>query len=435
MERSRRTIKQRAPASKFEELKAARAGGKSRLDQYKPEEDSYALYDEVDEVDYQRAKLQDDFVVDDRGEGYVDNGLDDEDDQQYSSEEDEAEEARRRGKKGKKGAKKGDAGVKVSEGAIDRLFRKPAVQMTKKTAVSTEEDADFMASILGELDETVPSGSRKLKRDRQTTSETRPTKKRYSSPTPPLRTSSIANRQSIPHTAVKTEMPSSPPLDALTLNSDDAGFGGDDGDFLDGGGFMDIENDDVQEIQREEKTNGVNATSDDAQDDMPVVKKLSAAKPSTNPSKSVNISASKPVPAPKVEVKKEPSPVPEMQDATWRDLDSTLNITSAPSSSSSSKASPADVLETVNVTIKEAVEQEDGTVLEIEKSVEKHVVNMFWLDYGEFNGVLGLFGKVFNQKTKQWISCFVKVEGLERCLYFLPRETNQGIKFPLSCTI
>jgi DNA polymerase alpha subunit A len=120
-----------------------------------------------------------------------------------------------------------------------------------------------------------------------------------------------------------------------------------------------------------------------------------------------------------------------MPDATWRDLDSTLNITSAPSSSSSSKASPADVLETVNVTVKEAVEQEDGTVLEIEKSVEKHVVNMFWLDYGEFNGVLGLFGKVFNQKTKQWISCFVKVEGLERCLYFLPRETNQGIKFRL----
>ena len=59
--------------------------------------------------------------------------------------------------------------------------------------------------------------------------------------------------------------------------------------------------------------------------------------------------------------------------------------------------------------------------------MEKQVVNVFWLDYVEFNGVLGLFGKVFNKTTQQWISCFVKVEGLERCLHFLPRETNKGI--------
>jgi DNA polymerase alpha subunit A len=429
MERSRRNIKQRAPASKFEELKVARAGGKSRLEQYKPEDNDLALYDEIDEVDYQRAKLHDDFVVDDRGEGYVDNGLDDEDDQRYSSEEeDEAEEARRRGKKVKNGGKKGN-GVKVSEGAIDRLFRKPAVQVTKKVAVSTEEDADFMASILGELDETITSGSRKLKRDRQTTSESRPAKKRYSSPTPPLRTSSIANRQPIHHASVKTEMPSSPPLQALTLDSDDVGFGGDEGGFMDDAGFMDLRDNDLQEIQPNEKINGAGKANDDSQDDMPVVKKLSAAKPSTGAAKSVNISASKPAPPPKVEVKKEVSPPPEIPDASWRDLDSTLNITSAPSSSSSSKASPDDVLETVNITIKETVEQGDGTVLEIEKTVEKPVANVFWLDYGEFNGILGLFGKVFNKKTQQWISCFVKVEGLERCLYFLPRETNKGIQY------
>lgn len=428
MERSRRNIKQRAPASKFEELKAARAGGKSRLEQYKPEDNDDAMYDEIDEVDYQRAKLHDDFVVGDRGEGYVDNGLGDEDDQRYSSEEeDEAQEARRRGKKGKNAGKKGNNGVKVSEGAIDRLFRKPAIQVTKKVAVSTEEDADFMASILGELDETVTSGSRKLKRDRQTTSESRPTKKRYSSPTPPLRTSSIVNRQPINHTSVKTEIPSSPPIQSLTLDSDDVGFGGDDGGFMDDGEFMDLREDEIQEIQPNGKANVVDEPSDDAQDDLPVVKKLSAAKPSTGAAKSVNISASKPAPPPKVEVKKEVSPPPEIPDASWRDLDSTLNITSAPSSSSSSKASPTDVLETVNIIIKETVEQDDGTVLEIDKTVEKPVANVFWLDYGEFNGVLGLFGKIFNKKTQQWISCFVKVEGLERCLYFLPRETNKGM--------
>ena len=421
MERSRRAIKQRAPASKFEELKAARAGGKSRLEQYKPDDNDYTLYDEIDEADYQRAKLQDDFVVDDGGEGYVDNGMDElERDQRYSSEEeDEAMEDRRRGKRGKK-TKTGKEEVKVSEGAIDRLFRKPAIQMAKKTVVSTEEDADFMASILGELDDSSTSISRNKKRDRQTTGDSRPTKKRHSSPTPPLRASFVANRQPVTHDSVKTEMPSSPPMEGLTLNSDDGGFMD-----IDDGGFPD------EPSSLTKHGNGIDLTHDESEDDMPVVKKLSAAKPTTQMTKSINISASKPPPPPKIELKKEPSPVPEIPDATWRDLDSTLNVTAAPSSSSFNKASPADVLERVTMTVKEIVEQEDGTELEVEKSVEKPVVNVFWLDYGEFNGVLGLFGKVYNKSTQQWISCFVKVEGLERCLYFLPREVDQGISLQI----
>src|SRR5271154_3753042 len=106
MERSRRSVKQRAPAAKFEELKAARAGGKSRLEQYNPDDEAYTLYDQIDEVDYQRSKLQDDFVVDDRGEGYVDNGMEELEQRYSSDEEDEAiEDRRRRGKKGKKNKK------------------------------------------------------------------------------------------------------------------------------------------------------------------------------------------------------------------------------------------------------------------------------------------------------------------------------------------
>ena len=429
MERSRRAIKHRAPASKFEELKAARSGGKSRLEQYNPDQDEHTLFDEIDEADYQRAKLQDDFVVDDHGEGYVDNGMEElERDRHYSSEEDEAEEDRRRGKRGKKKGRKENE-EKVTEGAIDRLFRKPAIQMPKKVAVSTEEDADFMASILGELDESSISISRK--RDRIALDDSRPAKKRHSSPTPPpLRTSFAANRQPRAQQAAKTEMPSSPPMAALTLNSDD-------------GGFMDIEHDDSYYAPQQSSTpttttngtNGIDLTHEesDNDDDIPVVKKLAAAKSTTQSTKSINISASKPALPPKVEVKKESSPIPEVPDATWRDLDSTLNVTAAPTSASSNKASPADVLETISVTVKEMVEQDDGTDLEIEKTVEKQAVNIFWLDYGEFNGVLGLFGKVLNKTTGQWISCFVKIEGIERCLYFLPRETNTGEKFAGLC--
>lgn len=206
---------------------------------------------------------------------------------------------------------------------------------------------------------------------------------------------------------------------------------------------MDIEHDDSYYAPQQSSTpttttngtNGIDLTHEesDNDDDIPVVKKLAAAKSTTQSTKSINISASKPALPPKVEVKKESSPIPEVPDATWRDLDSTLNVTAAPTSASSNKASPADVLETISVTVKEMVEQDDGTDLEIEKTVEKQAVNIFWLDYGEFNGVLGLFGKVLNKTTGQWISCFVKIEGIERCLYFLPRETNTGEKFAGLC--
>jgi len=197
---------------------------------------------------------------------------------------------------------------------------------------------------------------------------------------------------------------------------------------------MDFDNDDsymrAPTPPSDDKPKEVDLTHEQSDDDdVPVVKKLSAAKPSTNGAKSINIQASKPAPPPapvKVEVKKESSPIPEVPDATWRDLNSTLNVTAAPTSRPSNKASPEDVLETITINATETVEQEDGTELEVEKQVEKPVVNIFWLDYGEFNGVLGLFGKVFNKKTEQWISCFVKIEGMERCLHFLPRENTRG---------
>ena len=66
--------------NKFAELRALRASGKKRLDSYQvhQEED---LYEEVDEAGYNkvvRDRLnQDDFVIDDNGEGYADDGRED----------------------------------------------------------------------------------------------------------------------------------------------------------------------------------------------------------------------------------------------------------------------------------------------------------------------------------------------------------------------
>ena len=64
-------------ASRLAELRALRASGKTRLSTYEVKE-AESLYDEHDEEGYNkvvRARLdQDDFVIDDNGEGYADDG-------------------------------------------------------------------------------------------------------------------------------------------------------------------------------------------------------------------------------------------------------------------------------------------------------------------------------------------------------------------------
>lgn len=91
--------------ARLAELKALRASGKKAFDNYKVA-DVDNLYDEVDEDGYKkvvRERLnQDDFVVDDNGEGYADDGREDWDRvQAYESESEE--EAGVRGRPSKAG--------------------------------------------------------------------------------------------------------------------------------------------------------------------------------------------------------------------------------------------------------------------------------------------------------------------------------------------
>lgn len=65
-------------AARLAELRALRASGKTRLSTYEVDENVPSIYEEVDEEGYKkvvRARLdRDDFVVDDNGEGYADDG-------------------------------------------------------------------------------------------------------------------------------------------------------------------------------------------------------------------------------------------------------------------------------------------------------------------------------------------------------------------------
>jgi len=90
--------------AKFAELRALRESGKKRLDTYQVHQEA-DLYEEVDEDGYKkvvRDRLnQDDFVIDDNGEGYADDGREEWDRQpDYGS---ESEELPTKGKSGKAG--------------------------------------------------------------------------------------------------------------------------------------------------------------------------------------------------------------------------------------------------------------------------------------------------------------------------------------------
>jgi DNA polymerase alpha subunit A len=91
--------------AKYAELRALRASGKRRLADYKVE-DQGAIYDEVDEEGYKkvvRGRLnEDDFVVDDKGEGYADDGREEwQTERQYYSSDDNGD-ASLRGKAAKR---------------------------------------------------------------------------------------------------------------------------------------------------------------------------------------------------------------------------------------------------------------------------------------------------------------------------------------------
>ena len=90
--------------ARLAELKAARESGKKAFDSFQVE-DTENLYDEVDEEGYKklvRARLnQDDFVVDDNGEGYADDGREEWDRVQQYDSDSEAEDAGTRGRPSK----------------------------------------------------------------------------------------------------------------------------------------------------------------------------------------------------------------------------------------------------------------------------------------------------------------------------------------------
>ncbi|KAK6866177.1 hypothetical protein PG995_002705 [Apiospora arundinis] len=386
--------------NKFAELRALRASGKKAIDSYEVE-DTADLYDEVDENQYKkivRERLnQDDFVVDDNGEGYADDGREEWDRVQPHDSESEDERVIRGGRPSKSDKRKRDeeqAKRDANDKDISEYFMKGrTAPQPKPKVVKTEADEDFMASLLGEVDSNIPAPvSRAPKRHRSP--ERR--RARVLSPAPETRQTKKAR--------VTPERHSSP-----GAFDDDAFIAPMDDELPPP--TKDVAMSDMEPAPSSPTTKAVARKTQiktEPADDDDDVDMMEVAHTGTITTASVNLSSSRPI---KKLIKPDPYPTPasssptKPSDATvdsssWNNLTSKLNVVSTPQSEQKSIG---------KIDYKDAIE-EDGSL------------NFFWTDYTEVNGSLCLFGKVLNKRTKSYVSCFVKVDNILRKLYFLPRE-------------
>ncbi|KEY64278.1 hypothetical protein S7711_06324 [Stachybotrys chartarum IBT 7711] len=389
--------------AKLLELRALRQSGKKAFDNYEVAEVA-DLYDEVDEAGYKkivRDRLdQDDFVVDDNGEGYADDGREEWDRVRRYESDSEAEDLAGRGrpsKAAKKNRQEEQAKRDSNEKSISDYFKKGAgVSQPKPKAVKTQEDDDFLADLLGEVDANVPAQpvarglkshkSAERRRPRALSPAPEPLAKkkktidtRLSSPSPAPNfdsddgafTAQLDEEPSLPVADVPMSdpAPSSPVVKAVERRAQIK---------------QEIKEDDDEDVFMEEAQVGsVNITS-------------------------VNMTASRPVkkvlkhevyPTPASSSPMKPTADASVDSSSWNDLGDKLNVMTS---------TPTEARGIGKIDHNDAIEP-DGSL------------NFFWTDYTEINGCLYLFGKVLNKKTMLYVSCLVRVDNILRKLYFLPR--------------
>ncbi|KAF1959518.1 DNA polymeras-like protein alpha catalytic subunit [Byssothecium circinans] len=389
-------------AAKLAELRALRAAGKTRLSTYEVAEEDQ-LYDEIDEEGYKklvRGRLdQDDFIVDDNGEGYVDDGREEWDDNHrgyhYASES-EDEERPAKGKAAKRKREEDKEKRDHQNRKINSFFTKQTAAATKQKPVATAEDKDFMDDLLGEINTNV---AHKAPRMRPVKTESR-RKTRVLSP--PISENRV-NAARKPTADSDTYMPETPPTENA-YDNDPLPIIGDDDD-IPMSDPVPQSSPIAKAVERKAQPNVVKIEEEE-EDGMDVEQAVGHAGVA---SASVNISGKRPVPkfkkaeypTPASSSPAGPSVATAVDASSWNDVTSKLNVMSSPA--------PA-ITTSVGKLKPEAALEEDGSL------------RMFWIDYTEINGSLCLFGKVKDKNTGNYASCFVKVDNILRKLYFLPRE-------------
>ncbi|KIK93692.1 hypothetical protein PAXRUDRAFT_12489 [Paxillus rubicundulus Ve08.2h10] len=407
-ERSRRP---KGGVDKLAEYRRAREGGPRK---WQPEED-VALYDEVTENQYKsivKGRLQkDDFVVDDGVSGYMDNGMDDWTGQDDAHEEDEEDDDYYSRKKSKKKTSESSTKAKAKSKAPPAVA-KPSMSVYRP-AVSVEQEEDFMANLLGGIDNaSIPAPKKSKKRKPSLVSDYDEVKPdRSPSPVPYRKGSSTYDAYSSDG-PIDDGAPSNPPssdfedystmmspkkkaritnapsmvmpaierMEKLDMQSgsEDAFDASMDFDDMDMDGFMPVQDIDTKpKLPIKKETTGVNIDSKPAVLGSGLSKKEDISAPS------------------------------------WLSVYDSLAIASEDTLGSSPAFSSSKMV--INAL------EDDGAL------------HMFWLDYLEHSGKLYLIGKVKDKTFNTWVSACLAIQGIQRNLFVLPRpfqvvqeETEDG---------
>ncbi|KAF3196830.1 DNA polymerase alpha catalytic subunit [Orbilia oligospora] len=401
--------------AKLEELRKLRGSKQTRLSSYKTQ-DEQRLFDELDEIEYrkvQRSRLdQDDFVVDDNGEGYVENGLDEWDmgcgRGDHISSSDENDNPVRPSTKGKRKRENESVTRKDQDGSINKYFTSMAAQgAMKHKAESTVEDKEFLSELLGQMDESRDSFRivKKLKAQ-----DPEPTNRRQRALSP---SRSTARGLRAPEHKRLTSghadfVPSSPPRHGVILDDnedDDHTRTFDDGTTRQATVFITPYEDtsklriSVKTEPTEPEAHAYNENDDD--DELAVRPILTFSKTKDSP---INLNSIRPDRSAKKNTipEKLPTPMEDIDANQWRAVDAKLSHNHVADQPLLGKVASKDVT------------NDDGSL------------RFFWMDYTEIGGCLCLFGKVSVKGTDKHASAFVKINGIMRKLFFLPRVAKRS---------
>ncbi|WVN88828.1 uncharacterized protein L203_104042 [Cryptococcus depauperatus CBS 7841] len=411
-------------------LKEARKKG-GRLSQWKPEDSE--IYDSVTEDQYLSivgTRLKDDFIDNDDGSGYMDNGEEYWDDKSEQESEDEdafegEDEALKLARKKKRQREK-TQGLKNTGRTKNKPMAKPTFSDYTRSTTSTyrpmpnamQED-DFMTSLLSSVS-AVEDGSASRKRKsspaipssdgyQELSSEDSffsSSRKRYganSDDEPPswdIKRVAVGKK---PRVSDATVVPGKMDVDA-DVDQDNNSIQW--GNSMDIGVKPEIDSDDDGDIKIRNFKSSTNTIR---------------LKASVTSRKVINTAAVKSIPKHKppqpTVIKKEPEfengTKPTLSRIGARPKADTKHWSAIQESLVATATQSVEEIETVNAPI--------GSVKPENVLEENGSLRFFWIDFHEEKGVIHLIGKVLDRHSGKYISCCVAVTNIERKLYVKPR--------------
>lgn len=410
------------------------------------EEDDDRIYDEIDEVEYKRRRrqelLQDDFVVDDDGVGYVDRGVEDDwQNEHYYSSEDFEDFDDNSGIKdvgiNKRKAKKRDKDNKEGN-VIEQMLRLQQQQQRKKNVVlslnnSTNKKTmaiDDFDDILGEFDKITPQPISTVRSSSVNRLSSSPTLKRK------LNDSNIHNynfdgdatKLNSDMSNIVTKKPKIDDSSMVTAQEVQL-----DSSPLKGRNIVDKIDTSDANIGLESDAENLSNLMKDVENSPTMPKNLPPAK-----SKQSHLVINKELPKNVVDVDVDVDSDDELifKRRPMRSVNTTrkvdFNSRSNPNTSPfvTAPGTPANSFienplskstKTLHYSTNEPLNFSNKYSKEQVVNPEKNSFQMYWLDFVEVNNSLILFGKV-KTLDNNLVSAMVQINGLCRELYFLPRD-------------